>query len=125
MLRFDGLYRSEAVQSGSIALREYIRFYQDGTVITQSVSEPATVAQIMAWFVRDRPATSQGLYFVDGEAIRFTTIMSFGMDRDGTTMPDIIFDYEGAVLPDRVVLRSRSLEGGEYPEREYVFAERE
>ena len=76
----------------------------------------------MEWFVRDRPTTSQGSYFVDGDAIRFKTVFSFGTDyRDGTTEPDIVIEYEGIVFEERIVLRSQNAEGKAFPEREYVF----
>ena len=74
-IRFDGVYQSETQGD----YRQFIRFYQDGTVIT--VSCTCEVKGIEAWFNKENlkdEDDSSGKYEIKETKIYFTSTSSYG-----------------------------------------------
>lgn len=76
LLRYDGLYCAKTnevdVQGKKIAFYNYLKFYDDGSVYSQSVSgyHPSTVAN---WFGRDGKFERKGMVSIKDRLISFPT----------------------------------------------------
>jgi hypothetical protein len=73
-VRFDGLYVVKTgeidIPNNKIEIYMYIRFYEDGTVYTQSVSayDPAKVIE---WLGKEGRFERMGNYHIEGKSISF------------------------------------------------------
>jgi hypothetical protein len=64
-LRFDGLYATEHLFAGeTVRFRQYLRFYEDGTLI--SVSATGEPGDVLRWFEREHDRVGSGRYRTDG-----------------------------------------------------------
>jgi len=72
MLRFDGLYISSLpVDYGPLKSYEYLRFYEDGTVIESSIQGDRSVEN-KSWFDKTDSTIQSGCYAVDGSSLSFS-----------------------------------------------------
>ena len=120
MLRFDGLYVSEAHTSTTgtqLVYYSYLRFYDDGTVI--SVPSTGLPHEVAMWFDRANVGTSTGTYTLQNTSLVFFTSLRI---EDEGTVEEITVDYGGAVEEDSLKLRSRSLFNGHEAVETYTFA---
>jgi len=89
----------------------YIRFYEDGTVLT--VSSTGSASNVIDWLTVDRvgsPGVSIGVYELDGDQISFSATSERGT-----------VDYEGDVLADGIELDSHSHINDHRGHRAYHF----
>ncbi|MDQ6623572.1 MAG: hypothetical protein M3Y86_08820 [Verrucomicrobiota bacterium] len=101
-LRYDGLYQADAsFKKGNAEekLSNYLRFYEDGTVI--DLSSTGTPAQVNGWFVKGHAGVAEGTYKLDGQALTFTTTI-------GTGRAAVVVEYSGKIEGDTLVLDSLS-----------------
>ena len=86
-LHFDGMYKSavQTNQNTGDQSTNYLRFYEDGTVI--NVSSSGTPEQIKSWFVKGHENVLQTSYQVAGDGLKF---------HFKTTTGDL--DYNGRIL---------------------------
>ena len=100
-LRFDGLYESDR-QAGPQQTSQqhyywqYLRFYDDGLVLTVSTNGPQP-SQIARWFTRESNAGSKGTYSLTGRRITFAATSSSGT-----------VDYEGRIEGDTIIVKHHS-----------------
>lgn len=104
-LQFDGLYSATDATSTS-----FLRFYEDGTVISQSTESGAHPLAVARWFSRERDGVSRGRYAIDGASIGFSTTSSVGT-----------VDYAGEISPAGLVLSIRSQINGHRGTLRYKF----
>ena len=90
VLRFDGVYQSEQAKDNDHC--HYVRFYDDGSVIT--VSSSGTPEQIKKWFERKQSEVSRGTYTITGTRIVFS-----GASKQG------VVDYDGRIKGDTIDVR--------------------
>jgi len=88
VLRFDGVYQSEKTED----YFHYVRFYDDGTVIT--VSTTGTPQQIKKWFDRKKADLSRGTYMITGTRIVFASESKEG-----------VVDYDGRLKGEAIDVR--------------------
>ena len=105
MIRFDGLYQA---QEGDYYL--YVRFFEDGTVIT--ASSDGKPEEVIGWFQKGHPYVSTGAYSVNGDEISFSAASPTG-----------VVDYNGEVTGLTLSLRSHSQINDFQAEAEYHFVE--
>ena len=105
-IRYDGVYfRKEDSDSN-----QYIRFYDDGTVIT--VTSTGTITQIKNWFDKDNNSPSKGKYVITGDSIIFQSTSEAGR-----------VDYNGKILDNKLILNIHShINGFRASSREYIFS---
>lgn len=92
MLRFDGIYQSKLEDYSS-----YIRFYEDGTVIT---AYSKTAPQYMKkWFFKDtiKSGIGKGNFILTNNRIRFTATSFSG-----------IVEYEGRIYGNTIIIEAYS-----------------
>ena len=96
-LRFDGLYRSDRIQT----YRKYLRFYADGIVM--AVSSTGDARAVGRWLKKGHAGSAQGRWSVDRDRqkVYFRTTSDAGMVK-----------YDGAILPDGLSMNSASLING-------------
>jgi hypothetical protein len=99
---FDGVYAAASIDTHGAAIGwDYVRFFDDGAVIT--VSAPGQAES--AWLRADDTHSAKGRYAIQGSAISFSATSGFG-----------VVDYRGTIGKDKIALRWRSringLEGG-------------
>ena len=105
MIRYDGLYQAE---EDNYYL--YVRFFEDGTVITASSNgEPE---EVIGWFQKDHPYVSTGAYAIDGQDVTFSAASATG-----------VVDYSGRLEEEKLLLHSNSQINGFQTESEYHFVE--
>jgi hypothetical protein len=107
-LRLNGVYRSDKVND---QYGYYIRFFEDGTVLT--VSSTGEAQQMIDWLTIDRVGSqgvSIGVYELDGKEISFSATSDQGT-----------VDYEGDVLEDGLELDSHSHINDHKGHRVYYF----
>jgi hypothetical protein len=105
-VRFDGVYKSEPQSEPGITEKHYyyIRFYQDGRVIT--VSSSGTPDQIKTWFSTSNENVSRGSYKIEDKHISFSTAYQA-----------VTVSYEGEIeSPTRLKLNSTSTNGNKATE---------
>ena len=107
-VRFDGLYLSDAASAGSTTYRRYLRFTEQGSVLSVSSSEPPTV--VAAWL--QAPYENRGEWRLEENVLRFSC-----------KGPNGVVDYEGEVLRDGLLLRVHSRINDTRSERRYAFFE--
>jgi hypothetical protein len=90
VLRFDGIYQSEKQED----YYQYLRFYDDGTVI--AVSSTGTPEQVAKWFTRKHDV-SRGTYIITGRRIVFTATSESGA-----------VDYDGRIKTEQMEFRTYS-----------------
>lgn len=77
-VRYDGLYQAES--SGDYWF--YLRFYEDGTVL--SASSSGTPSEVAEWFGKNK-YTGKGIYTISRDHISFSVRSMRGtVDHDGT-----------------------------------------
>ena len=92
MLRFDGIYQSKLDDYSS-----YIRFFEDGTVITaHSKTSPQSMKK---WFIKDtiKSGVGKGNFILSSNRIKFTTTSFSG-----------IVEYEGRIYRNKMVIEAYS-----------------
>jgi hypothetical protein len=94
LIRFDGLYQSETEDNS----REFLRFYDDGTVL--SVISSSNAKDLIKWFKKDKHSNQfqKGKYEINNNNIYFTTT-----DKYGTVV------YQGAIDEYKLTLKTKSL----------------
>ena len=116
-LRYDGLYCFiYDYQNDGFTDNMVLRFYEEGDVLSVTVSQTATEAGYFpksVWFYRENPEYpgSIGFYTLDGAEISFTVAGAMGT-----------VDYWGTVTDDGLILSSHSnINGHEVKDRAYTF----
>jgi len=107
-LQFDGIYQSEKYDN---QYWHYIRFYEDGTVLT--VSTAGTPLKIVVWFKKENIKTgnfSHGKFDVDDNHVVFSATSASGT-----------VDHEGDVQADTLTLKSYSHINENRETRIYTF----
>ncbi len=104
MLRFDGIYRSKLEDYS-----HYIRFFEDGTVITAySKTSPQSMKK---WFVKDSvKSVGKGNFILSSIRIKFTTTSISG-----------IVEYDGRIYENKMVIEAYSYITQRKFIREYEF----
>ena len=103
--RSDGVYYSKYSN-----YTYYIRFYDDGIVIT--TSSTGTISQIKNWFNKDHDDISIGKFNIIDDKISFSSTSSFGT-----------IDYNGQILHNKLLLNSYShINGNKRNNIEYLFS---
>lgn len=117
-LRFDGLYVADLEECLS-----FIRFYEDGSLASASVSRPATASQVWVWLGQPDGFESRGTYQLNGPEIEFDSTQPGSFDlRDGTEFPEVRVNYKGSTLVDGALsLHSRSEATGHEMDAIYRF----
>jgi len=110
VLRFDGLYQAGPVTGDGATYWHYLRFYEDGTVL--SVSSTGQPAKVARWF--QKPYESGGQWAREDDRITFTVRGSAGN-----------VDHEGEVLLDGLHLSIHSHINDHRREARYEFVELE
>ncbi|MDO8341391.1 MAG: hypothetical protein Q7T59_05440 [Candidatus Woesebacteria bacterium] len=105
-IRYDGLYYSEAVGSGT----SYLRFYADKTAI--AVTSTGTPYQVSKWLSRLRKNLSSGQYTIDGQSISFSAISNEGQ-----------VHYLGLIDGTSIEFKVHSMINGYVGARKYGFVE--
>lgn len=128
MLRFDGLYASTDVEVdsegdkvGECAYRYYLRFYEDGSVISASVLDPAKPQQIFAWFNKECLHCPQGTYTQEGSHLKLATYVHNIPPHISDESSIISANYEGTVSPEALALRFFRHATGQMENRTYIF----
>ncbi len=108
VLRYDGLYRSDPRVSGRVRFSRYLRFYEDGAVLSASFAgEPH---EVLTWL--HVPFENHGRYVLEGTSLRFSC-----------TSPRGSVDCQGEVLHDGLRLTWHSHVNGQDGETRYQFVE--
>jgi hypothetical protein len=105
MIRFDGLY-----QAAEDDYFLYVRFFDDGTVIT--ASSDGKPDEVIGWFQKGHPYVSTGAYSINGDEIAFSAASPTG-----------VVDYTGQLEGQTLFLRSYSKINGFQTDAEYHFVE--
>lgn len=94
LIRFDGLYQSETEDNS----REFLRFYDDGTVL--SVISSINAKDLIKWFKKEKNSNQfqKGKYEINDNKIYFTTT-----DKYGTVV------YQGIIDEYKLTLKTKSL----------------
>lgn len=105
MIRFDGIYQSKLADFNA-----YIRFYEDGTVITINSTDSPNV--IINWFNKENKGSSigKGKFSLKGSQVKFTTTSING-----------IIEHEGRIRGDKIIMEAYSRITNRYYTREYEF----
>jgi hypothetical protein len=94
-LRFDGLYESPYEnEKGSY----YIRFYEDGTVLTTSCTARGRARKVSTWLTKENKHYYGKYKLKDGRIV-------FSITVDRSTISESQIHYEGTVQTDSVSLR--------------------
>lgn len=93
VLRFDGLYRAGPSVSAHTTYWRYLRFFEDGTVV--SASSTGDTGQVATWL--RKPYELSGRWTREDDTLRFTCKGVGGS-----------IDYEGEVLDDGLALAFHS-----------------
>lgn len=84
-IRFDGLYVAKTneikIPNKKMEIYTYIRFYNDGTVYTQTVNS-YDPKKVMEWLGKDGRFERNGTYKIDGANITFTVTNNESSDKD-------------------------------------------
>ena len=104
VLRYDGLYQAESESDYFY----YLRFYQDGTVL--STSSTGNSRQVARWFNKEKPSLSKGRYTTLGSKIKFSTTSSYGT-----------VDYQGEIKEKSLILDSYSHINGHKANYKFFF----
>lgn len=104
-IKCDGVYQH---REGSESY--YLRFYDDGSVIT--VTSSGTSKQIAKWFDKSLKDVSNGHYTLTGTHIKFSST-----DSHGTV------DYEGDIQNDQIELKTFSHINSFTGNQVYMFIE--
>jgi hypothetical protein len=110
-LRYSGLYQSKGTGSKERGYSHFVRFFEDGIVITATSS--GTPQDLARWFTKEFTKSKygqSGRFFIDGSLLRFSSF-----SREGSV------DYEGEILADGLILRSHSHINGYRGISEYKF----
>jgi hypothetical protein len=108
-IRYDGLYQSET--EGNI--RNFLRFYSDGTVLEVGTTAKGEIKDIIKWFKKpfDKPYYSKGKFEIKMDKIYFAAISSYG-----TVL------YEGIIENEnKLRLKIKSLINGNESEEVFYF----
>jgi hypothetical protein len=108
-LQFDGVYQTEKVEDHW----HYLRFYDDGTVITvSSTGDPAVIA---GWFKKENVESKSlphGRYEIEGGRLAFSSTSAHGR-----------VDYEGVFQGDTLTLNVYSHINDHRGTRRYSFVQ--
>lgn len=127
-IRFDGLYVAKTgkmnIKNNKFELYTYIRFYDDGTVYTQTVSsfDPKAVSE---WFGKGGQFERMGTYNTDGADITFTVTNDESPDKkiEGVKTDK----YYGKITDENKLFLETKYDSGEFKDFwfEFVMVERE
>lgn len=112
-VRYDGLYSSGARENENTGDKytSYLRFYEDGTVI--SVSTSGTAKQIKEWFKKGHENVSKGKYTIEGKNISFSTVLK-----------DVEVEYSGKIIDKETLeLHTKSLSNNNEADITFSFVE--
>ncbi len=112
-LQYDGIYQSQVINDGGAPFWQYVRFYEDGTVI--SVSSTGTPAEISIWFKKENIANgtfAHGQFEINDSQLIFTTTSA-----NGTV------DYVGTFQDEVLTLNSHSNINDVSATRTYTFVQ--
>jgi hypothetical protein len=107
-LRFDGLYRSTVGNSKGGSSNGYLRFYEDGVVL--SVSSNGQAEQVAKWLGKSYLGAGKGVISLSGASVKFTTETD-----DGSV------DYEGTIQGDTLRLKMHSNINGHNADKTFDF----
>ncbi len=118
-IRFDGVYRTDPIESPHGIYRDYLRFYAEGEVL--SVSSTGTPADLARWCVRENKSLAIGRYSLHGDEISFATEIPGSAMRLG--IPSAAVHFKGRLRGDTLVLDVASdLNDYRAAGRSYTFA---
>lgn len=110
-LRFDGVYFYGDEEDDT---HSYLRFYEDGAVLSVSTTAEGEHSQIVNWFNKENAEDfnhfSHGVYETTGRTVQFHTESSFGR-----------VSYNGIIRPKLLHISSESLINGNKSKHEYEF----
>lgn len=104
MLKYNGLYVCEEENQSS----RYLRFYEDGTVL--SVSSSGNPNQVILWFNKLHPNTSKGSYHFLSPNLKFSATSECGT-----------VNYSGKADGEMLALEIQSLINGYNATKKYFF----
>jgi hypothetical protein len=113
-LRFDGLYHSITHLSSD----KFLRFYPEGTVISASISKPATAEEIGQWFGKGHDYSSVGEYKRSGAQIGFTTVYQIDL------IHNVVVDHIGAIIDSNTICLESYSHATKHRDLQYFFFER-
>jgi hypothetical protein len=110
-VHFDGVYVAESLDPSGTAIGwDYVRFFENGAVVT--LSTPAPAEAIIGWLLPEDDRPAKGQYVIKGETIAFSAQSQFG-----------IVDYEGTIEGPALRLAWRSRINGAESGGQYVFVQ--
>lgn len=108
-LNFNGIYVSESIDpTGTQIGWDYIRFFEDGNVVT--LSTPAPAEAILHWLDPQDPHPAKGMFALQGAKVTFSATSQLGT-----------VDYEGQIDGPGLLLAWRSRINGGESGGQYVF----
>jgi len=129
VLKFDGVYQSdlEEVSNPQHSYYSYLRFYDEGNVI--SVSTSGTPDQIQVWFnMESDKLFERGQYTFENNRIKFSTKSEFDDLLAPKTNPSGApnpkggaVNYEGEIKSDKLILTITSEINGNIETRKYRY----
>jgi hypothetical protein len=83
-----GIYQTKLItgKTESEKYRYFLRFYEDGTVI--SMTSGGTADDVKKWFKKNHESVATGQYKIKGDKISFTTSSSYGENKYTGTLQD-------------------------------------
>lgn len=88
------LYRSDGADGATI---RWLRFFDDGQVLSVTTSAPAEPAQVARWFAPSHAFSSRGRWRLEGERLTFEAVSEYGR-----------VDFDGAAAGDELRMRLHS-----------------
>lgn len=87
-VRYDGIYQTKKMENQNTGdqYRMFLRFYEDGTVI--SVSSSGVADDIKGWFKKGHENVAEGEYEIEDDEISFTTSSNYGEVEYSGTISD-------------------------------------
>lgn len=110
-LRFDGMYFHGEDEEDT---HSYLRFYEDGTVISVATEAEGGHSQIVNWFNKENAEDfrnfSHGTYKTAGRTLQFHTMSPYGE-----------VEYHGIIRPKVLHITAKSKINGHVSKHEYEF----
>lgn len=122
-LRFDGLYIAKTgvikIPNNDMDIFTYLRFYEDGTICTQTINAYAP-DKVSKWFKKDGRFERKGTYKINGANITFIVTNEESEDKriEGAKADK----YIGKILDDNKLLLEVTFNDGTVKETSYEFA---
>ncbi|MFY7838924.1 MAG: hypothetical protein ACOVP7_01560 [Lacibacter sp.] len=106
-ISYDGLYiaKTGGVPAANLEIFTYLRFYEDGTVVLQSVSSNDAAA-VAKWFGRDKKYSQKGTYQTEGNKI--TIRLNNKGTADAQLEGKVETDYKGTITETKKLCLTRN-----------------